>query len=374
MYIQLSRACRGSPSVVNDPPRLAVSLGDPAGIGPEVVCKWLAAPATRAALAAADFEVLLVGAPATLASGLQVALSAGLAEADGTHIAAAPVARAQPLAGSQPLQLLDTGIAPDPGFRLGQVDARCGAAALAAVEQAARLCLAGKTAAMVTAPINKASLHAAGSTDIGHQEVLARLAGVDWTATMLMTPGLRVAHLSTHKSLAEAVRYVTRDNVLGKLQLTHRSLTAWGLPAPRIAVSALNPHGGEAGLLGREEIDQLLPAVADARRQGIDAHGPIPADSVFNRAIDGEFDVVLALYHDQGHIAIKVHDFHNSVTATLGLPFIRTSVDHGTAFDIAGQGIADASGMAAAAAAALALARGRLAEFQPMGHSNSKVE
>ena len=180
-----------------------------------------------------------------------------------------------------------------------------------------------------------------------------------------MTPGLRVVHLSTHKPLAEAARFVTRANVLARLKLADRSLAGWGLPRARIAVAALNPHAGEGGMLGREEIDELAPAVDDARRQDIDAHGPVPADSVFNRAIAGEFDAVLALYHDQGHIAVKVHDFHGSTTATLGIPFVRTSVDHGTAFDIAGRGRADPRGMTAALDAATALVEGRLASLWP---------
>jgi 4-hydroxythreonine-4-phosphate dehydrogenase len=172
-----------------------------------------------------------------------------------------------------------------------------------------------------------------------------------------------VVHLSTHKSLIEAARYVTRANVLEKLRLTARTLGRWGMPEARIAVAALNPHGGEGGLLGREELDELQPAVADARAEGLDVSGPWPADSVFNRAIEGEFDVVLALYHDQGHIAIKVHDFHASTTATLGIPFVRTSVDHGTAFDIAGRGVADPRSLGAAIEAAEALIDGRLAQL-----------
>lgn len=214
---------------------------------------------------------------------------------------------------------------------------------------------------MVTAPIHKEAIHAAGYVDdIGHQEILARLAGVNQTATMLMTPGLKVVHLSTHKSLADAVKFVRRDTVLDKLQLMHDTLTRWGMQQPRIALAALNPHGGEGGLLGKEEAQELQPAVAAAVELGIDVTGPVPADSVFNRAIGGEFDVVLALYHDQGHIAIKVHNFHQSTTATLGIPFVRTSVDHGTAFDIAGKGQADPTGLAAAVDAAEAIVDGRL--------------
>lgn len=343
-------------------PRLAITLGDPAGIGPEVVAKWLVASNAKQMTAA---PLVLVGTQATFASGLAVAAKAGCEVAE---LADLPVVQSFAEVDA-PLCLLDTGVQLPTPVDFGAVSAACGTAAVRAIEVAARGCLAGEVAGMVTAPINKASVNASGCSDIGHQEMLARLAGVDWTATMLMTPGLRVAHLSTHKSLAQAVAYVTRDTVLGKLQLVHETLTRWGLPAPSIAVAALNPHGGEAGLLGREEIEELAPAVLDARAEGINAHGPVPADSVFNRAINGEFDVVLALFHDQGHIAIKVHDFHNSVTATLGVPFVRTSVDHGTAFDIAGQGVADATGMAAAVSAARALAAGRLADFQAVGHS-----
>ncbi|MCY4657758.1 MAG: 4-hydroxythreonine-4-phosphate dehydrogenase PdxA, partial [Gammaproteobacteria bacterium] len=211
-----------------------------------------------------------------------------------------------------------------------------------------------------TCPLNKEAIHAAGSNDIGHQEILGRLANSTATATMLMTPGLRVVHLSTHKSLGQAVEFVTRENVLQKIILCADSFRSWGMADPRIAVSALNPHGGEGGLLGREEIEELAPAVEQAQSQGIHAVGPIPADSVFNRAINGEFDVVIALYHDQGHIAIKVHNFHESISATLGLPFIRTSVDHGTAFDIAGKGIANPKSTIAAIDAAIVLANGQL--------------
>jgi len=236
--------------------------------------------------------------------------------------------------------------------------------AVQAVEIAAKLCISDSAAAMVTCPINKEAIHAAGYIDdIGHQEILARLTGAQWTATMLMTPGLRVVHLSTHKSLAQAVGYIRQDVVLEKLQLTQHTMQVWGLAEPRIAVAGVNPHNGEGGLLGVEEIEQIAPAVLAAQACGIRASGPIPADSVFNRAINGEFDVVLAMYHDQGHIAIKVHDFHHSTTATLGIPFIRTSVDHGTAFDIAGQGVADATGLAAAMDAASALVRGELASL-----------
>lgn len=326
---------------------MVVTLGDPAGIGPEVAARMLAGPHSWSR------PLLFVGARWALEEGARVA---GVRLPD-----LQPVSSAAQV--ETPLALLDLDVSV-PGFRFGRVDASCGKLAVQAVETAARLCLQGHVAGMVTCPIHKEAIHAAGYVDdIGHQEILARLAGTSRTATMLMTTGLRVVHLSTHKSLIEAARFVTRENVLDKLRLMDDSLTGWGLPEARIAVAALNPHGGEGGLLGREELDEIGPAIAEAQAQGISASGPWPADSIFNRAIQGEFDVVLALYHDQGHIAIKVHDFHASTTATLGIPFVRTSVDHGTAFDIAGRGVADPTSLQAAVVAADALINRQLARL-----------
>ena len=311
---------------------IAITLGDPAGIGPEVAAKVIQEVKPQT-------PWVLVGAPWSLQRG---------AAAAGLKLPEVPVITTVAQA-TAPISLLATDTEEPADFVFGEVQAACGAIAVRAVEWAAQACLAGEVSAMVTCPLNKAAIHAAGYVDdLGHQEILARLSGAEWTATMLMTPGLKVAHLSTHKSLIEAAHYVTQATVLEKLNLVHETLATWGIEQPRIAVAALNPHGGESGLLGREEIEEIAPAVEAARAQGINVEGAIPADSVFNRAIDGEFDVVLALYHDQGHIAIKVHNFHESTTATLGIPFVRTSVDHGTAFDIAGQGIADATGLKAA--------------------------
>ena len=323
---------------------ILITLGDPAGVGPEVAAKVLAA-------AQPTRPWVLVGAEWSLQMGAEAA------RVELPHVERITDLSAPP----PPLGLLEVNVPRPADFAYGQVHAQCGRLAAQAVELAARACLAEEAAAMVTCPLNKEALHAAGYVDdLGHQEILARLSGAEWTATMLMTPGLRVAHLSTHKSLIEAARYVRREVVLEKLRLLHGTLQQWGLSDPRIAVAALNPHGGEGGLLGREEIEELAPAVADATAGGMRVAGPIPADSVFNRAIAGEFDVVLALYHDQGHIAIKVHNFHESTTATLGIPFIRTSVDHGTAFDIAGTGVANPSGLAAAIHTAEQIAAGKL--------------
>jgi 4-hydroxythreonine-4-phosphate dehydrogenase len=322
-------------SVAAELPTIAISAGDPAGIGGEVLAKLLASGA-------------LDGLCRPVVVGARWALDDGAATA-GVAVPGVP--------------FIDVDVPRPREFRFGAVSKACGTVAVRAVERAARMTACGDAAAMVTCPINKESVHAAGFVDdIGHQEILARLTGAKRTATLLMTPGLRVVHLSTHKSLLEAARFVSLATVLDRLQLMRDALARWGMRRPRIAVAALNPHAGEGGLLGREEIDAIAPAVERARQDGIDVRGPLPADSVFNRAIAGEFDVVLAMYHDQGHIAIKVHNFAHSVTATLGLPFIRTSVDHGTAFDIAGRGIADPTSLIAATRAAITLAEGRLGQ------------
>ena len=211
---------------------------------------------------------------------------------------------------------------------------------------------------MVTAPVNKEALNLAGSTDMGHQEVFKRMSGSDYVATMLVSGTLRCMHLSTHRSLKRAAEYATRENILMATKLTDETFKSWGFENPRIAIAALNPHGGENGMIGDEEITDIRPAVEDAQALGINASGPIPADSVFNQAIDGRWDVVVVLYHDQGHIPIKVHGFEESVSVNLGIPWIRTSVDHGTAFDIAGKGIAQAVSMREAIKLATQLATG----------------
>ena len=324
---------------------IALTLGDPAGIGPEVILKTLRGGVDQLV------PWVLVGRRWALertAEALNYSLpSLRSIEAFG---AAMPG-----------LNSLEVGPPQPEDFRFGAVQAACGAAAVQAVEHAARGCIEGDAAAMVTAPIHKEALQAAGYVeDIGHLEILARLTGATRTATMLMTPGLKVVHLSTHKSLFDAVCFVRRETVFEKLCLIDETLGTWGMVRPRIGVAALNPHGGEGGLLGSEEAEEIRPAVVDAQQRGIRATGPLPADSIFNRAIAGEFDVVLALYHDQGHIAIKVHDFHQSTTATLGLPLVRTSVDHGTAFDIAGRGMADATGLGEAIKVALAISSSTL--------------
>jgi 4-hydroxythreonine-4-phosphate dehydrogenase len=312
-------------------PLIAVTLGDPAGVGPEVVAKALADDR-----AAALCRIVVVGDAAVLDRAFALVgspLRAAVVVSPGQAVAPGAVGV---------LQEAGDGLAELP---YGRVSATAGEAAVRWATAAAKLAMNGSVAAVATAPISKEAANLAGYSEIGHQELYQELTGVDQIATMLVTTGLRVVHLTTHHSLRVACAHVTRQNVLAKLKLTHDFFAAHGYAKPRIAAAALNPHGGEAGIIGSEEIEEIAPAVEDARALGIDVTGPIPADSVFGQAVDGRYDVVLAMYHDQGHIAIKVHDWAASTTTNLGLPFTRTSVDHGTAFDIAGQGIADPTGM-----------------------------
>jgi 4-hydroxythreonine-4-phosphate dehydrogenase len=307
-------------------PHLVITMGDPSGIGPEVVAKALADPEVHRLA-----RLSVVGDASLL-----------------RRRAVAPL----------DVPVLETVPTPPPGYPVGVVSVESARAAHGWIEHAARMCLAGAADAMVTAPVNKEAFQLAGIADTGHQEVLQRLSGAPYVATMLVSGNLRCMHLSTHKPLREACAFVTRANVLRAVELTHGHFVRWGFESPRIAVAALNPHASDNGLIGREELDEIAPAIADARSGGIDATGPHPADSVFNHAIAGRYDVVVVMYHDQGHIAIKVHGFEQSVSVNLGLPFVRTSVDHGTAFDIAGQGTADATSMVEAIRLAASLATG----------------
>ena len=309
-------------------PIVAITMGDPAGVGPEVTAKALARDEPWDCC-----RPLVVGHAGVLAEA--VALVA--VPFTPRPIASVAEARFDP---AWPDILHVPGLDPAALAR-GKVSAMAGRAAVAYVERAVELAQAGQVSGIATGPINKAALQLAGIPYIGHTEMLEALTGVTRVTTMLATPGLRVVHVTRHLPLREVAARITRERVLETMRLTHSGLEAMGVPRPRLAVAALNPHGGDDGLIGREEIEQIGPAVEAARAEGIDASGPIPADSVFFRAIRGEFDAVVAMYHDQGHIPIKTHDFERSVTVSLGLPIVRTSVDHGTAFDIAWQGLAD---------------------------------
>jgi 4-hydroxythreonine-4-phosphate dehydrogenase len=334
-------------------------MGDPAGIGPEVAAKALARHDVGTTC-----RPLLLGDADVMRRALALT---------GTRLTLRPIgdvagARFRPGV----CDMLDVEAMELAALRPGEVRAAAGRAAVAYVKAATKLVLDGRVNAMATAPINKASLRAAGIPYIGHTELLKALVGGDAdgeesVTTMLATPGLRVTHVTRHLPLAEVAARITQERVLNTIRATHRGLEEMGIPRPRLAIAALNPHGGDGGLLGREEMEQIGPAVEAARREGVDAQGPIAADSVFFRAIEGEFDAVVAMYHDQGHIAIKTHGFARSVTVTLGLPFVRTSVDHGTAFDIAWQGRADETSMVEAIRLAAQLVQAVQAEPEGTG-------
>ncbi len=226
-------------------------------------------------------------------------------------------------------------------FQPGQVNRASGQAAYDAIVRATEDALAGRVDAVATAPINKAAFAAAGLPWKGHTELLAHLCGVRDVAMMFWSEKLRVVLATVHVPLAEVPRALTSDRLRTVIQLAAESLPRFGVKSPRLAVAGLNPHAGEDGLLGTEERDVMAPAVAAARSRGIDVSGPWPADTIFVRAARGEFDAVIAAYHDQGLVPVKLVAFGEAVNVTLGLPIIRTSVDHGTAFDIAGQGVAN---------------------------------
>ena len=309
-------------------PFLAITMGDSAGIGPEVVAKTLV-----------DASIYEKCNPFVI--GNADAMS-GAFELIGSDVSVKKVSSIQDIEPSfETVDVLDEGNLDFSKIEYGQISAESGKASVEWILKAGELAASGQIQAISTAPINKEACNLAGHKDIGHMEIFQSQTGVSQVATMLMTGSLRVVHLTTHRSLRIACDYVTQDNVLAKISLTNDHFKKWGFTAPRIGVAALNPHASDGGLLGDEEYVHIAPAVEDARSLGIDATGPVPADTVFNQNIDGMYDVCIAMYHDQGHIPIKVHDWKRSVSVNLGLPFIRTSVDHGTAFDIAGKGIAD---------------------------------
>jgi 4-hydroxythreonine-4-phosphate dehydrogenase len=305
------------------PAPIAVTMGDPAGIGPEIVARLYADQAT-----ATDGSVVL-GDEATLRAAVE-ALRLPLPV---SRVASAAEARA----GVPGIPLLQvggelTGIAP------GAVDARAGAAAYDFVDRAIELALADDVEAIVTAPISKEALHLAGAPYLDHTEMLAGRTGVEHHAMMLACDELRVVLVTTHLSLRDALAALTIERELAVIRLADRHMRRLGCETPRVAVAGVNPHAGESGLFGDEEERIVRPAIERARDEGIDASGPWPGDTVFHRAHAGEFDVVVAQYHDQGLIPVKLLAFDRGVNVTLGLPFDRTSVDHGTAFDIAGEG------------------------------------
>jgi 4-hydroxythreonine-4-phosphate dehydrogenase len=310
---------------VSGRPRIGVTVGDPAGIGPEIARK-----AQQEASSASAYEIVLYG-PST-----DQALSR---------------------------------------FERGRVSAAAGRAAYDAIVEAVADAVAGRIDAVATAPINKEAFAAAGLTWRGHTELLAHLTGAPRVAMMFYAEALRVVLATVHIPIAEVPQALTREVVEGTIELTAAELPRFGglSAAPRLALAGLNPHAGEHGVIGREDDEVLAPAVAACRARGLNVNGPFPGDTVFVRAVRGEFDAVIACYHDQGLIPIKLMAFGQAVNVTLGLPIVRTSVDHGTAFDIAGKGIADPSSLIEAIKLAAKLTASR-AQNASGGERKAKAE
>jgi len=314
-------------------PTIGITLGDPAGIGPEIVLGALA-----------DGDVQERCKPVVIGH--------------------AGVLRRCSAASGVPMGSVDIIDVQTPGMdeiRPGVVSAEGGAASDAFVRRACELGLAGEIDAITTAPINKEALRLAGVEHIGHTEMLAsylasRSGDRSYSGdplTLFVTENMRIFFLSRHLSLRAAIDYITADRVHDFIHRVNSAMTDFGFAKPKIGLAALNPHASDGGQFGTEERDHLVPAAQRARSEGIDVSDPIGADSVFNMALEGRFDCVISLYHDQGHIAAKTRDFHGTITATLGLPVLRTSVDHGTAFDIAWKGIANPISMKLAILAAV---------------------
>ncbi|MCR8725649.1 4-hydroxythreonine-4-phosphate dehydrogenase PdxA [Frigidibacter sp. ROC022] len=312
---------------------IGITMGDAAGVGPEITLKAVAemTPEDRARTRIFGCRRTLEAAQAAVGTDLDLGRDVALTD-------------------------LPVEDAPLP---CGREDARAGDAAFRCIEAAVRAAQAGEIGCIVTAPINKAALNAAGHHHDGHTGMLAALTGTSGVSMLLASERLKVIHVSTHVSLKTAIERARPDRVLETIRLGHAHLKRIGYETPRIAVAGINPHCGEGGLFGTEDDTQIAPAVARARAEGIDVRGPIPADTVFHRAYHGGFDLVVAQYHDQGHIPIKLVAFDTAVNVSVGLPIDRTSVDHGTAFDIAGKGIAKHENMNEAIAYARRLNSGR---------------
>jgi len=329
-------------------PLIAITLGDPAGIGPEVVLKALTHPALFS-----ECRPLVIGCE----SILKRAMTALRMPSPFNIEFISDASLGAYLTGTIPLLNLNN-ITPS-NSPLGEVSAASGRAAVEYVCTACDLAMTGQVDAIVTAPLNKEAMNLAGFHYAGHTELLAERSGAK-KVTMLLTGGaLRVVHVSTHVSLEEAIRKVTRNRVEEVIDLAQTACQALGIEKPRIAVAGLNPHASEEGLFGSQEADEIIPAILAARARGLTVSGPLPPDTVFLRAAQGQFDIVVAMYHDQGHIPMKLLAFDSGVNVSLGLPIIRTSVDHGTAFDIAGTGKASAASLLAAVAIAVQMVHAR---------------
>lgn len=322
---------------------IAVTMGDPAGIGPEVIIKALASELLNGE------PILVVGCLQTLkqviSRGIVPALRLRVINSVGeAHFATGVI------------NVLDEPLAQSESLMPGSIQAQAGDLAFRCVRRATALAMAGEIAAIATAPLNKEALHVAGHNYPGHTELLATLTHSKDYAMLLYTDQLKVIHVSTHISLRQFLDTLNQHRIEIVINMADAFLRRVGYPAPRIAVAGVNPHAGEKGLFGDEEIRLVTPAILAQQQRGIMVTGPCPPDTVFLQAREGQYDIVVAMYHDQGHIPLKLAGFHDGVNITAGLPFIRTSPDHGTAFNIAWQGSAKSDSMEASIKLAMQLA------------------
>jgi len=333
---------------MNDQPILGITMGDPAGVGPEIIAKaWAKTRSTEGS------RLLVIGDATTMQRAFTTIGQQGAVRA----VRRVQEARFE----TDSLDVLQAVENDLNAITMGRVQPQAGEAAYQALAQAIALAQAKEIAGIVTAPLNKAALNLAGHHYAGHTEILADLTGTKRVTMMLIAGSFRVSHVSTHCSLREAIERVRQERILEVLRLTHQALIRLGNSRAYIGVAGLNPHAGEGGLFGDEELREIMPAIDLARAAGLNVHPqPLPPDTIFQRmATRREFDAVVAMYHDQGHIPTKVLAFSQGVNVTLGLPIVRTSVDHGTAFDIAGTGAADPESLLCAIETAIALVQGR---------------
>src|SRR3954447_21700566 len=333
---------RARKEVPMEPPRIAITMGDAAGVGPEIIMKALA-----------HREVFERCRPLVVGDAGRLRQAGGIVRSELDVRAIADPSEAVYQHGT--VDCIDLGLIPT-DLPWGKLSPTAGNAAFRYIERAVALASARKVDAICTAPLNKEALHAGGHFYPGHTEILAALTGTPEVSMMLMTPKLRVIHVTTHIGLIDAIERIEPGLVERTILRGHEALLRSGLQRPRIGVCGINPHAGEHGLFGHgEEEEKIEPAIRAVQARGIDAEGPLPADTLFFRAQRGDFDLVVAMYHDQGHGPVKVLGIEAGVNVTVGLPVVRTSVDHGTAFDIAGTGRVDEQSLIEAIDQAIAL-------------------
>ena len=313
-------------------PLIAVPIGDPAGVGPEIVAKSVA---SEEVFEAAD--CVIVGDKTIIENAIKIV---------GVDLTVHVISEAEEGDYRKGiLNLIDLGNVDMAKFEFGKVNGMCGKAAYEYIAKCIELANEGKVDAVATTPINKESLRAGGINYIGHTEIFGALTGTEDPLTMFETNGMRVFFLTRHVSLREMLDMITKDRIIDYVKRCMKALEKLGVTDGTMAIAGLNPHSGEHGLLGWEEVNEIMPAIEELQAEGYQVVGPIGADSVFHQAAQGRYNSVLSLYHDQGHIATKTLDFEKTIAITNGMPILRTSVDHGTAFDIAGKGIVSAVSM-----------------------------